>query len=376
MNQPTRDPDSQQRLAELLAVYSAVPAPPGHEESLGEVVAGTWPASEVARDRLGNLWFTIGSGDEHVLVLAHLDEVALVVRRIESDGFLRVHRVGGIPERVLMGQGALVLGAGAEPVYGVFGTVAHHLASDAQRTRVVPAGEQYLDVGAGSADDARDRLGIAVGDFVVYERTFRRDGPSVWANAVDDRAGLAVLTEVADRLVADAPDRRVTILASVQEEFSLRGLLPAVRTIAPDLILSLDISPACDTPDLRDGSEVHLGGGPVVNHYSFHGRGTLAGVIPPRWLTDEVERLGDDAGIPYQRGALLGGLTDASFAQLEGEGAPALEIGIPCRYTHAPVERADLRDLSWTCDLVEQIVREVSVPPPRGVFVPSVEGTT
>lgn len=376
MSEVASDPDTQQRFAELLAAYTAIPAPPGHEEQLGEVVARDWPTDEVTRDRLGNLWFTVGSGESHVLVLAHLDEVALVVRRVEPDGFLRVHRVGGIPERVLMGQGALVLGAGTSPVYGVFGTVAHHLASDAQRTRVVPAGEQYLDVGAASAHDARDRLGIAVGDFVVYERTFRRDGPAVWANSLDDRVGLAVLHELARRFVADEPDRRVTILASVQEEFSLRGLLPAVRTIAPDLILSLDISPACDTPDLREGSEVHLGGGPVVNHYSFHGRGTLAGVIPPRWLTDEVEGLGDATEIPYQRGALMGGLTDASFAQLEGEGAPALEIGIPCRYTHAPVERGDLRDLVWTCDLVERTVRQVSVSPPRGPVLRSAEGAT
>lgn len=373
---PTVDPEVQDRLAASLAVTTAVPAPPGHEAVLGEVVARGWSVDEVTRDRLGNVWFTSGSGDEHVLVLAHLDEVALVVRRIEPDGFLRVHRVGGIPERVLMGQGALVLGSGPAPVYGVFGTVAHHLASDAQRAHVVTAGEQYLDVGASSAGDARDRLGLAVGDFVVYERTFHRDGASIFANALDDRSGLAVLTELASRFVAAAPPRRVTILASVQEEFSLRGLLPAVRAIAPDLILSLDISPACDTPDLRDGSEIHLGGGPVVNHYSFHGRGTLAGVIPPRWLTDEVERLADDAAIPYQRGALLGGLTDASFAQLEGEGAPALEIGIPCRYTHAPVERADLRDLAWTCDLVERAVRELSVPPPRGPVVTSAEGAT
>lgn len=370
------DPTVQQRLADRLAAYTRIPAPPGHEQALGEVVAGDWPTDEVTRDRLGNLWFTTGDGDDHVLVLAHLDEVALVVRRIEPDGYLRVHRVGGIPERVLMGQGALVLGAGPTPIYGVFGTVAHHLASDLQRARVVPAGEQYLDVGADSADDARERLGLAVGDFVVYERTFRRDGPAVWANALDDRAGLAAVSELAHRLVADAPDRRVTVLASVQEEFNLRGLLPAVRSIAPDLIISLDISPACDTPDLRDGSEVHLGGGPVVNHYSFHGRGTLAGVVPPRWLTDAVEGLGDAAGIPYQRGALMGGLTDASFAQLEGDGAPALEIGIPCRYTHAPVERADLRDLGSTIDLVERVVREVSVPPARGPVLPAAEGAT
>lgn len=350
--------DDTERLVEVLAELSEMPAPPGHEQALGARVGDLWRHDgEVRTDRLGNTWRTFGEGEPHVVMLAHLDEVALVVRTIDSDGFLRVHRVGGIPERVLMAQPAIVLGANG-PVRGVFGTVAHHLASEADKARVVPAAEQYLDVGAASRADAEQRLGVGVGDFIVYERTFHRDHHAIAANALDDRAGLTVLTGLAGRLAGTTLSRRVTLLASVQEEFNLRGLLPAIRELAPDLIISLDISPACDTPDLAGQSDVALGAGPVISHYSFHGRGTLAGVIPPRWLTDEVARLAGRGDVPFQRGTLFGGLTDASFAQLEGAGAPALEIGLPCRYTHAPVERGDLRDLSAAVDLLELVARE------------------
>lgn len=345
--------DLKDRLAQHLAELTAVPAPPGHEDDLRRRFVELLPDGATGKDRLGNTWWTTGSGDEHLLILAHLDEVGLVVRKIEPDGFLRVHRVGGIPERVLMAQGALVLGANG-PVFGTFGTVAHHLASEAVKARVVPSDEQYLDVGASSAGDARQRLGLEVGDFVVYDRSFRRNGDAVWANALDDRTGLAVLLELARGLRTADLGRRTTLLATVQEEFSLRGLLPAIRQLAPDLIMTIDISPACDTPDLREASDIHLGGGPVIHHYSFHGRGTLAGVIPPRWLTDELRSRATHAGIRHQVGAFFGGLTDGSFAQLEGEGAPTVEIGIPCRYTHAPMERADLRDLVATCDLLHE----------------------
>ena len=350
------------RIAELLAQLTGVPAPPGHEEALGEIVAERWGhAGDVHGDRLGNRWCTIGEGTDHVVVLAHLDEVALVVRKIDEDGYLRVHRVGGIPERVLMAQAVLVLGRDG-PVAGMFGTVAHHFSSEMDKARVVPADEQYLDIGADSAIDARERLGVEVGDFVVYERTFRRRDDDVWANAIDDRAGLAAITTLLDRLVEQPPPRRVSVLASVQEEFSLRGLLPAVRALAPELIVSVDIAPACDTPDLAGRSDVALGKGPVVNHYSFHGRGTLAGVIPPRWITDAVHDAAAAEGVSTQRAAFFGGLTDASFAQLEGKGATALEIGIPCRYTHAPIERCNLSDVLTTTDLLELIVRDVSLP--------------
>lgn len=353
-----------ERLVTVLAELTAVPAPPGHEQTLAARIAELWRhGGSVRTDRLGNTWRTFGSGDPHIVVLAHLDEVALVVRTIDAGGFLRVHRVGGVPERVLMGQAALAMGANG-PVEGVFGTVAHHLATEQDKTRVVPASEQYLDVGATSRLDAEQRLGLSVGDFVVYERAFRRHGDAIGANALDDRAGLAVLTLLADRLADRAPDRRVTLLASVQEEFSLRGLLPAIRQLSPELLVSLDISPATDTPDLAGRSDVALGGGPVVNHYSFHGRGTLAGVIPPRWLTEQVMRLATAAGVPAQRAAFFGGLSDAAFAQLEGSGSPAIELGLPCRYTHAPIERCDLRDLTAAADLLEAVTTRVEVPSP------------
>lgn len=361
------------RLANLVEQFSAVPAPPGHEADLAEDVAALWRAhGEVVADRLGNTWVTVGGRGAHVLVHAHLDEVALVVARVEADGFLRVRRVGGIPERNLMGQSAAVLGRDG-PVPGVFGTVAHHFATDRERGRVVPADEQYIDVGAADAADARDRLGLAVGDFVVYPRVSWRSATRLFANSLDDRAGLAVATVLLESLAesprsraADAP--QVTVLASVQEEFNLRGLAPAVRRLAPDLVVGVDIHPAGDPPDLRARHDVTLGAGPVINHYSFHGRGTLAGVIPPRWLTDAAARAATSAGVDAQHAVFFGGLSDAGFAQLEGDGARALEVGLPCRYTHAPVETCDLHDLSGAVRLLTELVTD---PPEPGAATSS-----
>ena len=37
---------------------------------------------------------------------------------------------------------------------------------------------------------------------------------------------------------------------------------------------------ATDTPDMADRGEMALGGGPGISLYSFHGRGTLNGLIP------------------------------------------------------------------------------------------------
>ena len=61
-------------------------------------------------DRLGNLIATLpGTGDApSVMLFAHMDQLGFVVRRIEADGFLRVERLGGVPERALAAQEVLL----------------------------------------------------------------------------------------------------------------------------------------------------------------------------------------------------------------------------------------------------------------------------
>jgi putative aminopeptidase FrvX len=347
------------QLASLLQAYTTIPAPSGHEEVLGDRVAADWSAhGPVQRDPLGNRWLALGAGDRHIAIIAHLDEVGFVVRKVEPDGFLRIHRLGGLPERVLPMQQVLVLGRKG-PVAGVIGAKSHHYTPQEERYRVLTADELYLDIGASSATEVRAAYGINVGAFGVFARTFRRQGDLVFANALDDRIGLAVLSVLAGRLAANPPPLRVTLVASVQEEFTLRGVLPAIRTLDPDLILSVDITPACDTPDLKQRSDLALGAGPALTRYSFHSRGTLGGVIPPGWLVERVEAIADEAEIRWQPATFFGGLTDASFAQLEGRGAPALDFGIPARYTHTPVEVCSLVDAMRTCDLLEACVRNL-----------------
>jgi endoglucanase len=62
------------------------------------------------------------------------------------------------------------------------------------------------------------------------------------------------------------------------------------------------------------------------------------------------------AGVPYQLAVTSGGVTDAAAAHLGGGGIATLEVKIPRRYSHSPVELIDLRDLAAVLDLVEELV--------------------
>lgn len=338
-----------------LRAFAAVPAPSGRETSLAQVVRERWEELEaptVETDPLGNLHVTLGSGGVHIALVAHLDEVGFVVRRITDQGFVLLTRLGGIPERVLASQELIVLARGAE-IPGIIGTWPHHYTPDDAKRRVPTIDEMYLDIGASSAMEVADRFGVRVGDYAVYARSFRTRGEQVVSNALDDRAGLAAVTSVLAHLAGGELPGRVSLIASVQEEFSLRGLVPTVRALDPDVLVAVDVSPATDTPETQGhASDIRLGAGPVAHLQSFHGRGTLAGVLPPAWLVDAVDETAEAAGIGLQRGTFYGGLTDASFAQLEGSGMAAIELGVAVRYTHTPREVGHLGDLRGLVDLL------------------------
>ncbi len=64
-------------------------------------------ADAVDVDQLGNVTATFnGKSDTEprLLVFAHVDEVGMMVTKIDPNGFLRFDRIGGVPEKTLRGQ--------------------------------------------------------------------------------------------------------------------------------------------------------------------------------------------------------------------------------------------------------------------------------
>jgi endoglucanase len=66
--------------------------------------------------------------------------------------------------------------------------------------------------------------------------------------------------------------------------------------------------------------------------------------------------------VPYQLAVTGGGMTDAAAAHLGSGGIATLQVNIPRRYSHSPVELLDLRDLAAALALVEELVLH---PPTR-----------
>jgi putative aminopeptidase FrvX len=344
---------------------SAIAAPSGNEDRLTSAVVEHLQAGGLRPhvDRLGQV--AVSFGPERVdapivLVTAHLDELGLVVRGIDREGMLLVHRLGGVPERVLPGLRMLVH-ARAGDLPAVVGIKSHHLTSPEEKYVAKPVTALYLDVGASSDEEVRS-YGVRVGDPVTYRPEWTEFESGRFAGkSLDDRLGVAALLAYIDRLAEEAPPKRVVVGFTTQEEFHVRGTLALVAKFSPDIVVNVDIAPATDTPDLNGVGAVRLGGGPTLSRLSFHGRGTLGGLIPHPALVRAVEAAADGASVAVQHDAMVGVITDAAFVTMASpDGIAAVGIGIPVRYTHSPIETAQLSDVKDCVELLSVLTQRLT----------------
>lgn len=334
----------------LLKEFMSIPAPSGHEKRMAyrlkEELLKT--ADRVTLDRVGNVLAEYRGTDPEaptVMAFAHLDSLGFIVRRIEDDGFIQVDRLGGIPEKVLPGLNVQILARDGSTIDGVFGNKSHHAAAESDKYKVDLVTSLFIDIGATSAAQVRE-LGVDIGCPVVYSPHFTAlCGDFVSGTSIDDRGGLLGLVVAGNELKKQPHASTVYLVGTVWEEFNLRGAMIAARSVKPDVSICLDVVLAGDTPDLKHRYEDRCGKGPAVVLYSFHGRGTLNGLLPHQGLVDLAERAAREENIPLQRFASLGILTDSSYIQLEGQGVAAVDLGFPARYTHTPVEVANLNDI-------------------------------
>lgn len=322
----------------------------GHEGNVADVMqtAFSKQAKEVWRDRLGNVVARYGSDKPDALrlmIFAHMDEVGFMVRKIESNGFLRFERVGG-PAQITMPGSVVTLIGSKGPVPGCIGIKAYHFAKGDERTQSPSIDKLWIDIGAKDKADA-EQMGIQVGTTVtLYNPPQLLANDLVCSKALDDRLGCTALLGVADTIGGASLNITVFLVASVQEEFNIRGIVPVLRRVRPDLAIGIDITPSCDTPDLQDYSEVRVNQGVGVTCLNYHGRGTLAGLVTPPRLIRMLEQTARENNIPVQREVAPGVITETGYIQVEQDGIPCASLSIPCRYTHSPAEVASLRDLA------------------------------
>lgn len=290
-------------------------------------------------DRLGNVSGTLGNGEFHILLDAHIDQVGLVVRGIDNKGFLLVDKVGSIDARVL--TGAEVIVHGKEDLAGVICSVPPHLQSG-NTSDDVNLKAMAIDIGLCS-EEARKL--VSVGDRVTMRSTASELlNNNISARSLDNRAGVAAVLGALE-LVKDKLDKvKLSVLLSVQEEVGRRGAGCGAFSLEPDCAIVVDVGFGDDVYTDKVLT-IKLGGGPSIG---------LSPILDKE-LSDEISRVASEKEIPVQNdvmGRSTG--TNADSISVVGRGVKTALLSIPLRYMHTGNEVINVTDVELTSRLIAE----------------------
>lgn len=327
----------------------ATPSPSGFETASQRVwtdYVGEF-ADEVFTDAYGNA-VAVHEGDPDastIAVTGHGDEIGFIVRDVLEEGFLRIAPIGGSDRTVSKGQHVTV--HADDPVQGVVGQTAIHLRNPSDDEYEEITG-QFVDIGAVDADEALDH--VEIGDPVTFSTGLESlVGDRIAARGIDNRTGSWAAAEGLRRAASADVDATVYAVSTVQEELGLRGArMVGFDLQSVDAFVAVDVTHATDNPDVDTEHQgpVELGAGPVIT------RGSANHPV----LVDLARDAATDAGIDVQiqaAGSRTG--TDADAFYTARGGVPSLNVSIPNRYMHTPVEVVDTTDLNDVADLLAAI---------------------
>ena len=315
-------------------------------------------------DHAGNIYAYI-VGDKpglKLMIAAHSDQIGYVVKSIDQHGFIRFHGQGGVIPSLTIGRKVLLNGH-----LGIVGVKAGHIQQPEEKTKIAPLHQLYIDLGVNSREEVL-ALGVDVGTPITYYDRIDQfaNNDLIAGPGIDNRLGCAILINLLAELAAPVKKAEIegTICAvfTVQEEVGLRGAKIAAHKLNPDLAIALDTIPAGDTPETKTEIElpIYLGKGPVLPIISGGG---VRGNIMHQSVHNILVRIAAKEKIPYQTAIFIGGTSDAAAIHLEQNGIPTGAITIPRRYSHSPVEMADLKDAEAAYRLLYALA--VDLPSPK-----------
>lgn len=341
----------------MLKELTDAKAIPGNEKEAREVMKKHISpyADEVYTDHLGSL-IAKKTGDEQgpkIMVAGHLDEIGLMVTRIDDKGFVYFQTVGGWWNQVMLAQRVTIMTRKGD-VTGIIGSKPPHIISAEARKKPVEIKDMFIDIGASSKEEAEE-FGVRPGDSIVpyFDFTVMKNEKLLLAKAWDNRIGCAIAIEVLKRLKDEKHPNIVYGVGTVQEEVGLRGARTSAHAIQPDIGFAVDTGIAGDTPGITEKEATSkMGKGPQIILYD-------ASMVSHKGLRDFVVDTADEQDIPYQFDAIAGGGTDSGAIHLTANGVPALSITIATRYIHTHAAMIHRDDFENAVKLIVEVIKRL-----------------
>jgi len=313
---------------EVLQELVSIPGAPGKEELVRKAVEAhaIKLGYETAVDGKGNLlaWTDGVTELPRVVVTAHLDEIAMIVRNVEPNGKLGVTALGGLfPWKT--GEGLVTVLGREKSMPGVLSFGSIHT----EDPRFFYRRPDHKGVTWESAwvqtylsKEELSRLGVRPGTRVVVHpdrRKLATIGDHVAGYFLDDRADLVSMLLTMEAV----KDQKLDVLfaATTCEEVGGEGALYLMQEIRPEICIALELGP--NVPD----APVEITSSPTVwvsDAYS----------TPLSDDIDLIEKVGKGLGMNLQFQALSRGGSDASCSASHGHCARPFTLGLPMDNSH------------------------------------------
>lgn len=308
--------------------------------------------AEAKVDTFGNVIARKGSGKKKVMLAAHMDEIGLLVKHVTKEGYLNFIKIGGIDDRILVGQRVIIKSKQGD-VRGIIGLKPPHLTREEEKKTPLKYTDMFIDIGSKTSEESLKRVSIA--DPVIFEpHSGILNKRLCYGKAVDDRVGCFAMLKIMEQLKNSRSLRsEVYAVATVQEEVGLKGARTSSFKVNPDFALVIDTTSSGDSPGIKESeSSLKLGAGVAVTVIEAAGRG----IIVDEEIKDLLMETAAKFKIPYQIDVLEGGMTDGAMISINREGIRTGVLSVPARYLHSPTGVFSLDDLEATIALAAKVI--------------------
>lgn len=345
----TYNSEASEQLKNLFGIIS----PSMEEMMMARYLHEQWSrfCCNVETDIMGNICTQLATeGPSNLInlgIVAHMDTVAIQITNVLSNGMLQFRHIGLMPH-TLFGQPMKIITKSGI----INGVIGFDPTSQYGQPKGLVLEDLWMDIGATGYEEACKM--VEVGNIAVLCPRFEEMGNCLLCGtAIDDRVGLFIQLECMKWFASKGAPVNLHFMASVQEEIGLRGAYIAAANVDLDACIILDVDYATDTPVCHENQmgKLCLGKG-VGLHVKADNNPVLRNI---------AKKVAEQQDIPYQLsvGRFTYGGTDSAPLQIQKAGIATINVSIPCRYMHSPVEICHKDDIESAVHLIIGLVNEL-----------------
>lgn len=266
------------------------------------------------QDRMGNI--IVGNKKADVLIVAHMDEVGLIVTGVGPRGLILARPIGGVDLKNYYGK-ILNISCSGRDFAGVVSCIDEK--------------EKILFIDMGAETSTQFNAIVNVGEPLLCDNRIQYGfNDTLISKGLDNKVGVSILFEMIK--LNDRDD--IAFAFTVGEENTKIGASALVHEMNPKRCIVIDATPTNEFGDARQICNIALGMGPVIN---------VSGCMDQQF-TEQIVKISNECNINIQKECVTG-VTHTDADVFLKAGIPSAVLSYPIRRMHAFGEMCSKKDI-------------------------------